>query len=72
MNNTWSLSEAKAKLSEVVRRARKTPQIITVRGVPKVEFISIAEYLRGGGKMSDFDDDPPRPSTPKPRKKSRK
>jgi prevent-host-death family protein len=72
MNNTWSLSEAKAKLSEVVRRARKTPQIITVRGVPKVEFISIAEYLRGGGKMSDFDDDPPGSSTPKPRKKSRK
>ncbi len=49
--NTWSITEAKAKFSEVVRRCRKEPQTITVRGVAKAEVISVQEYLRLGGKL---------------------
>jgi prevent-host-death family protein len=49
--STWSISEAKAKFSEVVRRAQKEPQTITVRGVVKAEVISVQEYLRLGGKL---------------------
>ncbi len=47
----WSISEAKAKLSEVVRRCQKEPQTITRHGVPVVEIISAAEYRRLGGKL---------------------
>jgi prevent-host-death family protein len=51
--STWSISEAKAKLSEVVRLCQKEPQTITRRGVPVVEIISAAEYRRLGGKLPD-------------------
>ena len=45
--STWQLQEAKAKLSELVRRARSEgPQTITVRGEPAVVVISIEEYER--------------------------
>jgi prevent-host-death family protein len=45
--STWQLQEAKAKLSELVRRARSEgPQTITVRGEPAVVVISVEEYER--------------------------
>jgi prevent-host-death family protein len=53
--STWSISEAKAKLSEVVRRSRKEPQTITIHGVAKADIVSLDEYLRRGGKMSDLE-----------------
>ncbi|HEY1631477.1 MAG TPA: type II toxin-antitoxin system Phd/YefM family antitoxin [Rhizomicrobium sp.] len=53
--STWSISEAKAKLSEVVRRSRNEPQTITVHGVAKADVVSIDEYLRRGGKMADLE-----------------
>ncbi|GEM_PF-234395 len=41
---TWKLEEAKAKFSEVVRRARaEGPQYVTVRGEPSVAVIDVAE-----------------------------
>lgn len=41
----WSLQDAKAKLSEVVRLAmEKEPQEITLRGVPAVVVLSRKDY----------------------------
>ena len=41
---TWKLEDAKAKFSEVVRRAHDHgPQYITVRGKPTVAIVDIAE-----------------------------
>lgn len=43
----WQLQEAKARLSEVVKKAMSEgPQSITVRGEPAAMVISIKEYLR--------------------------
>ena len=44
---TWQLQEAKAKLSEVVRRARSEgPQTITVHGEAAVVVMDRQEYER--------------------------
>lgn len=42
----WQLQEAKARLSELVQSARKSPQEITVRGEPSAVVLSIKEYER--------------------------
>lgn len=45
--STWQLQEAKARLSEVIKRASKEgPQSITVHGQPSVVIISDKEYKR--------------------------
>ncbi len=56
----WSVSEAKAKLSEVVRLCQKEPQTITRRGVPVARMVSVSEYLRMGGKVGDLEKSGPR------------
>ena len=44
---TWQLQEAKARLSDLIKKAvKKGPQRITVRGQPAVIVISSEEYLR--------------------------
>jgi len=44
---TWKLEDAKAKFSEVVRRAHAHgPQFVTVRGKPAVAVIDVAELAR--------------------------
>ena len=44
---TWKLEDAKAKFSEVVRRAHDHgPQYVTVRGKPAVAVIDVAELER--------------------------
>ncbi len=44
---TWQLQEAKARLSEVIKKASKEgPQTITMRGEPTAVVISKAEYDR--------------------------
>lgn len=44
---TWALQDAKAKFSEVVRRAQtEGPQRVTVRGEPSVIVIAEAEFDR--------------------------
>ena len=43
---SWSVSEAKAKLSQVLSRARRGPQIIENRGEAVAVVISKAEYDR--------------------------
>lgn len=43
----WALQEAKARLSEVVRRAMEhEPQEITLRGKPAVVVIAYEDYER--------------------------
>ena len=45
--NTWQLQEAKARLSEVIKKAAKDgPQSITVHGASTVVVISQEEYDR--------------------------
>lgn len=45
--NVWKLEDAKARFSEVVRRARAIgPQRVTVRGEPAVVVIDAAELDR--------------------------
>lgn len=45
--NTWQLQEAKARLSEVIKKAKKDgPQRITVHGQPSVVVLSSGEYER--------------------------
>ena len=44
---TWKLEDAKAKFSEVVRRAHdQGPQYVTVRGKPTVAIVDVAELER--------------------------
>ncbi len=44
---TWHLQEAKARLSEVIKKASKEgPQRITVHGEPTAVLISSKEYER--------------------------
>ena len=43
----WQLQEAKARLSELVRRAlREGPQEVTLHGEPKVVVVAKAEFDR--------------------------
>jgi antitoxin Phd len=45
--STWQLQEAKARLSEVIKKATKEgPQSITVHGQPSVVVMSNKEYRR--------------------------
>lgn len=47
MGAAWRLEEAKAKFSEVVRRAKEQgPQHVTVRGQPAVVVLSAEAYAR--------------------------
>jgi len=44
---SWQLQEAKARLSEVVKRAeREGPQEITVHGAPAAVILSTRDYAR--------------------------
>lgn len=56
---TWALQDAKARLSEVVRAAKKKPQRITQRGEEAAVVISPEEYRSlqkksGKGKEKTF------------------
>jgi antitoxin Phd len=45
--NTWPLQDAKAKLSEVIKTAKKNgPQIITQRGVKSAVVVPFEEWER--------------------------
>jgi prevent-host-death family protein len=43
---TWALQDAKAKLSELVETAQKTPQYISKRGKKAVVVLSIKDYQK--------------------------
>lgn len=42
----WSVSEAKARLSELLGKVRRAPQVIENRGEEVAVVISMAEYQR--------------------------
>lgn len=47
MTHKWQLQEAKAKFSEVVKRAAaEGPQVVTQRGIETAVVMSIADYWR--------------------------
>lgn len=47
MARTWALQDAKARFSEVVRRANADgPQVVTYRGVEKAVVVSAEEFRR--------------------------
>jgi len=49
----WTLQDAKARLSEVVRKAKSEgPQKITVHGREEVVVISVEEYRREKGRRT--------------------
>ncbi len=43
---TWTVANAKAKLSEVIDRAQSVPQTITRNGKPSVVVVSAEEWQR--------------------------
>jgi len=43
---SWTVANAKAKLSEVIDRAQSTPQTITRNGKPSVVVVSADEWQR--------------------------
>lgn len=44
--DTWTLANAKARLSEVIDRAQAGPQIITRHGKPNAVIVSAEEWAR--------------------------
>lgn len=45
-NDTWTLANAKARLSEVIDRAQAGPQMITRHGKPSAVVVSAEEWAR--------------------------
>lgn len=45
-NDTWTLANAKARLSEVIERAQAGPQVITRHGKPNAVIVSAEEWAR--------------------------
>ncbi|GHS87566.1 antitoxin [Synergistales bacterium] len=43
---SWQTQEAKARFSELAKKAARSPQLVTMRGKPAVVVISQKEYLR--------------------------
>lgn len=47
MADSWQLQDAKARFSEVVKRAaRDGPQVVTYRGVEAAVVLSVEDYRR--------------------------
>jgi len=44
--DSWTLANAKARLSEVIDRAQVGPQIITRHGKPNAVIVSVEEWAR--------------------------
>lgn len=45
-HNSWALQDAKACLSELVKKTVEAPQIISVRGKPVVVVLSQEAYIK--------------------------
>lgn len=45
-DTSWSVAQAKARLSEVIDRAKTSPQTITRNGKPSVVVVSAEEWQR--------------------------
>lgn len=52
----WALQDAKARLSEVVRKAKtEGPQRITIHGREEVVVVSVEDYRRASGDKTGGD-----------------
>ncbi|MCW5735523.1 MAG: type II toxin-antitoxin system Phd/YefM family antitoxin [Enhydrobacter sp.] len=57
MPNNWALQDAKARFSEVVRKATTDgPQIVTYRGVEKAVVLSAEDYRKLKAQKPSFVD----------------
>ena len=57
MSKKWTLAEAKARFSEVVRRANvQGPQVVTYRGIDTAVVISVEEFRRMKPERPSFID----------------
>jgi prevent-host-death family protein len=57
MPRNWQLQDAKAKLSELIKRATSEgPQVVTLHGVETAVVLSIKEYRRLQRKQPSFVD----------------
>jgi len=45
-SESWTVADAKARLSEVIERAQRDPQVITRHGKPSVIVVSAEEWSR--------------------------
>jgi prevent-host-death family protein len=45
-SDSWTVADAKARLSEVIERAQTDPQIITRHGKPSAGVVSAEEWAR--------------------------
>lgn len=45
-SSRWNIASAKAELSQVIRQARRRPQVIERRGQPVAVVFSMADYQR--------------------------
>lgn len=45
-DEAWTVANAKARLSEVIERAQREPQMITRNGTPSVVMVSVEEWNR--------------------------
>jgi len=52
--SVWQLQAAKAMLSEVIKKTRTKPQIITVRGEETAALLSIEEYRKLTGSEQNL------------------
>lgn len=55
-NKTWSLQEAKARFSEVIRLCQQEPQLVSVRGEQKAVILSIALFQAWSGKRPKLEE----------------
>jgi prevent-host-death family protein len=56
-SGSWTVADAKARLSEVIERAQTDPQIITRHGKPSVVVVSAEEWARKTerrGSLAEF------------------
>ena len=45
-SDSWTVADAKARLSEVIERAQTDPQLITRHGKPSAVVVSAEEWVR--------------------------
>jgi prevent-host-death family protein len=56
-SESWTVADAKARLSEVIERAQTDPQIITRHGKPSAVVVSAEEWARKTerkGSLAEF------------------
>ena len=71
-SGSWTVADAKARLSEVIERAQTDPQIITQHGKPSAVVVSVEEWARKTERKGTLAEFPPRfaPAGRRPRSRA--